>query len=943
MLAILLLLAQSAGGSAGDVFLAPPDCWTTRGGGPARSGAALTRPVRGPVDIAWTHDAGGDIEGEPLVWHDLVVISVRMGTDQRVLRALDLSNGAVLAGEVTRSALPLEPSLWRNVVVFRRDSDQIVRDSDQIVALRVGGHSMTTVWKHRADRRLGAPLLDRNEIYVASRTELSKFVLGRHDPVWTVQGAFDGEVALAPDGIRAVRFEELGEGVLSRIDPSSGLEREHAYLGHFPKSAYGIALSLLQSASFLHVSVPFADGGTRILAVGPGSEAEGRTTASAMTSLPTPVGRGWIARMLTDKGMPVLALSEKADSKQVQVLASRATLPRLFEDEQPATVCGSVAYVGAFACDLETRRVLWRIDGVQPSERAVPARETVLYVDRGKRLVAVRARTTRGHAFTSEATNQPVQGTMVLRDGSIETGEFALDPAGQRVQRTRGRAEFWPFADILMLEDAEQHIVLAGEPLRALELLAESARSEGYLALAKRARQANSPQVLEELLDQALAHGADEKETEPLRAVVEKLRRSTAKVNEAIVSTVSAETVRISRLPVTVVWQRARVLPEGLRPHLETKLLRRVLELDPGHAEALERVRALFPEGLQLQGRLDPLDALTLIDTLRRTRVEFVGRPVEGARDVPFEQREIGKRLPLWRNDLHAIRSDDLLIVTPVREPGTLARCLALGELVCKALAELFAEGTVARDARYPMVIELYPTREDYLAHAARGGADLSWTAGLYDMRENLTRLYMPPAQDTSHDLLATIAHELTHHWLRMRCPAWPFRSLSGNPGDFEQPGFWIVEGFASFIEEFSFDLDNGTWSPGGAVSPRLDLVANAADTQRIPWAAFLAVSEAGFQSLPNEGQIDVPSSIYLGLRQRATTRNVFYAQAAATARYLYEAQDGKLRPKLFAFLHAYYTGDRVNLDLAHVLGVEAGELGRQVVTHAHEVLAGAL
>jgi hypothetical protein len=68
----------------------------------------------------------------------------------------------------------------------------------------------------------------------------------------------------------------------------------------------------------------------------------------------------------------------------------------------------------------------------------------------------------------------------------------------------------------------------------------------------------------------------------------------------------------------------------------------------------------------------------------------------------------------------------------------------------------------------------------------------------------------------------------------------------------------------------------------------------------------------------------------------------MFYAQAAATTRYLCEAQGGALRPKLFDFLRAYYTGEREKLDLPAVLGVDAEELGRAIVEHARSVLKGA-
>jgi hypothetical protein len=72
---------------------------------------------------------------------------------------------------------------------------------------------------------------------------------------------------------------------------------------------------------------------------------------------------------------------------------------------------------------------------------------------------------------------------------------------------------------------------------------------------------------------------------------------------------------------------------------------------------------------------------------------------------------------------------------------------------------------------------------------------------------------------------------------------------------------------------------------------------------------------------------------------RQVTSRAMFYAQAAATVRYLYEADDGAQRRKLFDFLRAYYTGDSDKLDLAHELGVLADPLGQRIVEHARRAL----
>jgi hypothetical protein len=825
---------------------------------------------------------------------------------------------------------------------------------DVLRAVRFGNRSMTTVWRHRSEGPLGPPLLVGDKVYVTSTTGLRKFTLGHRNPIWTVAGSFEGPPALGPDGLRALAYTPRRSAELRLVEPSSGAEMsgiELGAIGKDPGTVHPAALTLLANGSFLEFSAPVFDGSDlRILGVERSGGGDGRPFRG-LTSLPASVGEAWIAKGVAPEG-EYLFRCDASGPQALHPLASRTDFPRLFDNACPIAVSGSVAYIGTLACDLESSpgqehvwgaegRVLWRIDGLQPSERPVPARETVLYVDQAKRLVAVRARTVRGHRLVGEATPGAVRGTLVLRDGTIEGGEFTLDPAGQRVQRsTKARTENWSFADVLLLEDAEANIVLAGDPVRGLHHLAESAQAAGYLELAKRARPANEPALLVRLVNDALVHGAQEKETEPLWAAAEKQVTATARPNAELVATLETEAAALARLPQRLVWERILALPEATRPKLETLLLRGLLERDPRHAEAREAARALVPEQLRPKGEFDALDALRLVEAMRRTRIELFAPPAEGARNVPFEQIQIGQRQPFWRKDLHAIRSDNLLIVTPVRELGTLARCLALGELVCKTLSEWFQFGTLERGARDPMVIELFPTREEFLQAGARKGLDLRQIAGLYDMRANVTRLYLPAEERAFQDELAVLAHEIAHHWLRMRCPAWPFRPLS--EGDFEQPGFWVVEGFASYFEEFCFDLENGTWSPGGETSLRLDLVAYADPALRMPWAKFFAESNLGFFGWRYEGPPEAPSSIFLGKRHIPSAQQMFYAQAAATTRYLCEAQGGALRPKLFDFLRAYYTGEREKLDLPAVLGVEAEELGRAIVEHARSVLKGA-
>jgi hypothetical protein len=80
--------------------VAPAGEWTTDGGCPARTSVALAPPLRGLPETAWTLEAGGEFEGDPLVSGGRVLLTVRVpaGTAELGARTLafsrELASGA---------------------------------------------------------------------------------------------------------------------------------------------------------------------------------------------------------------------------------------------------------------------------------------------------------------------------------------------------------------------------------------------------------------------------------------------------------------------------------------------------------------------------------------------------------------------------------------------------------------------------------------------------------------------------------------------------------------------------------------------------------------------------------------------------------------------------------------------------------------------------------
>ena len=949
-LACTLFLSFASLGGTGDDGLAPAHRWHTAGGSAARTGASQGAPVRQPVEVAWRHEAGGEIEGEPLVWDDWVLLSIRRGADTRALRALDLYTGEPLVPDrLVRSGRPLEPSLWRDVVVFRAAEDLLL-------GLRLGKRRFDPVWSWRGDEPVGPPLVVGSEAYVRVGGDLCRLVVGRSRPRWTVEGRFRGRPSISGDAVYAVGYDPVGKALIREIDRATGAERSALYAGHHggrvPSLESDVAIQVLPAGLF----VQFEDAlsvvpGREITSIGIAPQDMGSGLLEPLPGSidllqpPAAWNGSWLGALVDAEGERNFVLKRDPADLELRILATTRSNPDFLPDRIPVTTAGPVGFVGARAFDLETSRVLWRLPIVATS-RAVPARETVLVVEEGTRLVAIRSSAGRGGADTELTAPELVEsGRLVLRDGSMVEGTFGVDVRAGHIGRLDRDGGPWRTGEVLLLEDAVGRPLLGADVVRGVETLVERELAEAYAGLAKKARSTNDVELIEDMVRQAWLQGADEKDLDAARRAADALHKRAGIVRKSRSAELRDEAQRLAGVPSQAFWSRAQACGNGGTDPFLPRLLRALLRLDPDHGPARERIRLLVPVDLRPERAgpdFDALDWLAFVDATRRSPIRIVRPPAgEPARDE--SQRIVARAAKTWRVDLLGFESEHLLILSPVRRPGALARCLAMGELVCAALGEIFAEGELERDTRRPLVLHLYDTQEEYLARgpdgSGEGGAGLSWTAGHYDQEENVSRIFLPERGDAFDSVMETYAHELTHHWLRMQCPMFPYEPLQ--PADATQPGYWVVEGFASLVDEFRFDLELGTWHPESPQSRRLDLVANAGTDQLLPWKDLYEMSHMRFTKMPFTGEPAIPSTCFLGLRHVVSARHMFYAQAAATCRYLFEAQGGARRDLLLDYVTAFYTHDRAGLGLEATLGVEPGELGRAVADWSRRSLLG--
>jgi hypothetical protein len=274
-------------------------------------------------------------------------------------------------------------------------------------------------------------------------------------------------------------------------------------------------------------------------------------------------------------------------------------------------------------------------------------------------------------------------------------------------------------------------------------------------------------------------------------------------------------------------------------------------------------------------------------------------------------------------------------------DTATVGRCLAHGQLVCRALAETFQTPTPKLRASKTLLVLLYPTKEEYVEQSARAGdvlerAFLKTTAGHYSMEEQVSRVVWNKSRDAERRIARIVVHELTHHWINDLNPRYANTELR-----FASSGYWIVEGFASFFEEGLFDVERGTWSLFDARSPSLDTVRALAKADGLlSWDVVLTIGSGPFRELSREKGRPIVRRWHLG-REMFSPAGIFYAQSAATTHFLYHGEGGAYRERLIEYVTSYYTGKKDKLPIEAAFGLKPAELGKKVLDYANRVADG--
>jgi len=965
LLALLASAVPPAGGLAEDGAVAAAGSWTTSGGCAARTARTTAAPLRARPEPAWSLRVEGEIAAEPLVTRRHVILESARDDGSRALTLLRLRDGTRV-GEPTRfeTALPLAPGVDGRIVVVRAGRGRLQ-------ALRIGSSGLEPIWNRTGDATFGPPLLFRSELYVVEGNALVRLSLTRLSPVWRREGRFRGRPSLRGDSVYAARFDGHGGGggrVYALARASGAATELFDFPGEdgsrVPAPADDLRLSVFADRVVLH-RPPFAEtenpAFSRAVFFGPRHPRPVYDrVARRFVGQAAEIDAGWIAFVDDSEVGRFLAAPDPAEPGFLTVLATRDTHDVFLRSPRSPSVAGDVVFVGARAFDARTGRVQFALD--RPTRfRAVPVERTLLVVDGASRVTALRPPSPpAGEAWLVPPPAMPAEGVAVLdrasavfRDGQILTGRFEVR-FEERVVVPEGGAPR-PFASLLLLEDHTRWPIYAASTddlAEALDRLDARDRTEAVADLARRAVVTNDVALLEELYFSARALGVSEERLEPVAKRLAYLEAHRRPVRERNVAEIRGRLAELARAPAERAFERARTIALAGDTAPLRLLLRRTLEHDPSHAGAVELVRSLLPSGWSSAaprgpaGR-EPFDALDWLDFLEATRstpVTVIDGEPRGTGDPDPDDRAPGilaRARRDWRRDLAGFRSRHLLVVTPVTQrPGAIARCLSQGELVCDALSEIFSVPTRRDIEREPLVLYLYESRAEYLARSQGGPGDeshghgLQGTAGYYDQRANRSHVFLPPAEEGAFErLAATYSHELVHHWVRAHLPRLPGGTASHpRPGT---PGYWIVEGLATFVQELDFDLDRRTWSVAPARAESLGFVRHAAPSELLPWPEILELSWLDYRGLSHEETLQVPAPGYLGRLRPTSPLRAFYLQSSAACHALWHADRGRHREALVRYLVRHYTRKTVPDDLEAIFGMDAAAIGRRVVEHA--------
>ena len=362
-------------------------------------------------------------------------------------------------------------------------------------------------------------------------------------------------------------------------------------------------------------------------------------------------------------------------------------------------------------------------------------------------------------------------------------------------------------------------------------------------------------------------------------------------------------------------------------------LLRAALGLDPKNETGTKMLDDQAPRRWKLGDNRNWLD--WYLDVLYRARL----LPNRRSADLERAKRQWG------RKDMVGLETENMILITPLPDPMPIGMCIELGDLTCEALDAMFKVKTPKRDEFLPLIVYFYQNKAEYI-RLGRGepSAKLALTAGFYVPSENVSRFFWPSHPGAQAGVRDTFVHELTHHWIERRNPRWHERDLASIGERTQIPGYWVVEGFATFIQHSRFDRKKRTWTYFNPKAHSLEVVAAVAKEKKLlDWNMVYTLTQAKFHGDLTKTATKALATVrgrWMIQPRPISSIRLFYEQASATCMFLYWGENGKYRDKLLDYVTAFYTTQKMgSTRLEDAFGLSPAELGKKVANFATRVI----
>lgn len=581
----------------------------------------------------------------------------------------------------------------------------------------------------------------------------------------------------------------------------------------------------------------------------------------------------------------------------------------------PATIARGVAYLGNWAVELESQRVLWCDPDLKAEGALLPVADgRFVYWTEQDELVccrdsqsatAIAAEASTGSLAVPAPTRPGSGDAVILADGTrivgaVEIGEdyeVIVTPAG-------GEPRSFPENKVALLENGGE-IEFVGEQFGVREAWARVLNVAALDLLEKQFRAYLKPRLLDEcqrLLDEAAERGMDlasrrklanelATKTKSTASNLERQRKSLEKKEE------KAREKIVEEYLVASAWCLEQELPEAA-----TALLADARALGVADEGILERASALVPEEFPWR-------------SAEKAREMWLAWAVEllpaGATFIaPDDETWDELEGTVWRKKTLGLVTRNLRLLTRSTDPVVIGACLRNGEGAVRVLEELLGSaGTSMLNQR--LDVRIHANREEYLDECTPAGTyAMPWSAGYYSPYERVSRFYVFDEKKLgapiTRELHKTLTHELTHQYL---CQRW-VTSNTVAVAEPMAPGFWVVEGFARFIEDQVVELGRTGSGLNDDTVKSVDASARLVEREAlIPIKTLVEMTQIQFARIDDSETVDVRLTNTLQLA-RLDQRSIFYEEAGSLVFFLMNRQGEAGREKLIEYMKSYYLGN---------------------------------